>query len=293
MDVETNNFNCISLKKLVAFTFIIFIMGFLVSFLIPVEDAYRNEIFNTIVYTFILLWIIINLKKSNISLKCLLGPLPDIIWSRNLILISIFITLLSISIILTILYTLTYVSPNFISSVFNTSNSKGNTNTLILIYKYFFCISIVPLTEELIFRGILINKWGMKYGSKTAIIFSTLLFSILHGNKFIAPLILGYIVGILYIRTGRLLLTIICHSINNIMAGFSYILQIIGSGNSNTILYSIKSFRIYMKCGVVLFILLLPIAIYYISKYSIKNNMESPYYKIVRGSDNITYTNNH
>ena len=84
-------------------------------------------------------------------------------------------------------------------------------------------IVIAPVAEETLFRGILLSGLARRYGTRTAILLSSLAFSMVHPNllqggaAFISGLILGYI----FIRTGRKLATVIfLHAINNLAAYF-------------------------------------------------------------------------
>lgn len=75
-----------------------------------------------------------------------------------------------------------------------------------------------PVTEELIFREAIMGHM-MRRGSNvwTAIIFSSLCFGIIHFNPAQVPFAfaVGLILGIIYVRTGNIVLTSIIHVINN------------------------------------------------------------------------------
>ena len=73
---------------------------------------------------------------------------------------------------------------------------------------------IAPLLEEFAFRGLLLHRWAHKYGLKSAVIWSSVLFGVLHPDP-IAAFIFGVCMCILYLRSQSILLPIICHSIYN------------------------------------------------------------------------------
>lgn len=77
-------------------------------------------------------------------------------------------------------------------------------------------VVIGPIAEELIFRKALIDRLG-KYGEKMALIVSSVAFGIFHGNfdqLFYATMI-GFVLGFLYIKTGRIRFSCILHMLVN------------------------------------------------------------------------------
>jgi len=80
-------------------------------------------------------------------------------------------------------------------------------------------VLIAPVTEELIFRGIIMHGLMRNYSKTSAIFFSGLLFALFHMNpwQFPATFILGILLGYLMIRTNNLLLCITGHALNNLL----------------------------------------------------------------------------
>lgn len=78
-----------------------------------------------------------------------------------------------------------------------------------------------PIFEELIFRGIILKGLlnnGM--APKTAIVLSSVVFGIVHGNpwQFLGAAMLGLVLGLAYYKTKSILLTMILHALNNLVA---------------------------------------------------------------------------
>jgi len=96
-------------------------------------------------------------------------------------------------------------------------------------------ISIVgPLAEEVVFRGAMMGYMLKQNVSPTvAILVSALLFGLMHINPAQVPfaMIVGVILGVIYYRTGNIILTTIIHVINNSIAT---ILANISDGSSFT-----------------------------------------------------------
>lgn len=77
---------------------------------------------------------------------------------------------------------------------------------------------IAPIFEELILRKLIIDR-TIKYGAKVSIIISAVIFSLLHANlnQFFYTLLLGGFFAYVYIKTGRIIYSIILHSFINLM----------------------------------------------------------------------------
>lgn len=86
------------------------------------------------------------------------------------------------------------------------------------IYINLLVISILaPIFEEIFFRKLLIDR-TIKYGAKLSILLSALLFALFHGNlsQFFYAFLLGGFFAYIYIKTGKIIYTIILHLIVNL-----------------------------------------------------------------------------
>jgi len=77
-----------------------------------------------------------------------------------------------------------------------------------------------PIMEELVFRKLLINR-TLRYGEGVSIILSGLMFGLFHGNlnQFVYTFVMGVFWGFIYVKTGRVLYTIIMHALMNFFGG--------------------------------------------------------------------------
>lgn len=77
---------------------------------------------------------------------------------------------------------------------------------------------VVPVFEEVIFRGLLYGLMRKRYGVKRAIIFSSLVFGLMHGLGFVIvfAVLAGIGFALLYERTGSLAPCIIAHVVGNL-----------------------------------------------------------------------------
>ena len=78
-------------------------------------------------------------------------------------------------------------------------------------------VVVAPLTEEVFFRGLILNGFKQRYSEKKAVWAQAALFSLMHMNPVQMPftLVLGALFGWLRLRTGSLWPPVLCHVLNN------------------------------------------------------------------------------
>jgi uncharacterized protein len=97
----------------------------------------------------------------------------------------------------------------------------GISHTPLNILAMFLAIAVAaPLVEELLFRGLLQTALAKYVPVWAAIIVSSLLFALVHGQPYAIPALMSLSIafGYLYHRTGSLRTNIILHMANNIFA---------------------------------------------------------------------------
>lgn len=113
--------------------------------------------------------------------------------------------------------TMTVFCPYSISDcrIYDIYLAKGTDLVFIVINTVFFA----PVVEEIVFRLIIYNKIKIKYGFKKAIVFSSLIFAVLHlqnsPQNAINALIGGLFFSIVYEYTASLKLSTVMHMVNN------------------------------------------------------------------------------
>ncbi|MDJ0611721.1 MAG: CPBP family intramembrane metalloprotease [Kiloniellales bacterium] len=78
-------------------------------------------------------------------------------------------------------------------------------------------VVVAPVMEEVFFRGFLLHRWRLKYGDRRAVIFSSLIFAILHVD-ILGGMVFGVVVSLIAMRTGSLIGPILAHGANNAIA---------------------------------------------------------------------------
>lgn len=133
-----------------------------------------------------------------------------------------FSVLLSIAVIFALFIPLSIVNSEFVQFwldigpdlvLFDSSGYYVLPNVL----NFLSIVVITPIVEEVVFRGFLLHRWSYKWSLRTAIIVSSLLFAVVHLDP-IGAFIFGVGMCILYLKTQSLLVPILCHSANNLIA---------------------------------------------------------------------------
>ena len=78
---------------------------------------------------------------------------------------------------------------------------------------------VIPILEELLLRGIIAGQLYLWYGTVISVLLSSICFGILHNNivQFIYAVVVGIGLGLMYLKTKRLSLNIICHCLINLI----------------------------------------------------------------------------
>ena len=151
------------------------------------------------------------------------------------------------------------------SDVVNPIQNLINSTDMIL---NLIIISIIaPIFEEIIFRKLLIDR-TIKYGARISIILSATLFGLMHGNlnQFFYAFLLGGFFAYVYIKTGKIIYTILMHIILNLI-GSVLSLFVVESVNAIT-QGTYTAFDAGIILGFVLFIIIATlIGLYGLIKY--------------------------
>jgi membrane protease YdiL (CAAX protease family) len=88
---------------------------------------------------------------------------------------------------------------------------------------WFAAIIVAPVVEELVFRGVLQRLLMRVVAPFGAILVASMIFAAVHGNAAQAAVALpcGMILGYSYFRSRTLVVPIVIHSLNNLLAWFS------------------------------------------------------------------------
>lgn len=82
---------------------------------------------------------------------------------------------------------------------------------------FFLLVVVAPVTEEVLFRGLILRGFLANYSKRSAILLSALLFAVMHTNpwQFISAFVAGVLLAWLLIETGSLLPCLVAHAVAN------------------------------------------------------------------------------
>lgn len=223
-----NPFDIIKFRTHVLTTFIaiyLFLLTFFVVMeyqnLLPwsIEDRLWQPINSIVIFGTVCAILLVTGQRAGLRIKQLFGRVPRFPLGYGLLLItSMFIFSLSSSLLL--FYPISFLAPGFVEE--RLSQQLFEIETAVpIIYKglmLFVAIVFAPLTEEFIFRGVLLQRWAVRWNLPVGIMASSVLFGILHVNNPLGLTMFGIIMALLYIRTRSLWVPIIAHALNNIVA---------------------------------------------------------------------------
>jgi len=248
--MESNSFSIIKGRYLVIVWLLPFIYmpgaGYLEYRLLDsTSEWYWYEVLYTYYYH---LWgiagasILVYLGKPNI--RTMLGTFrsEELLPSFKL---TAFIFVFSIAAAYLLFYPLSFYTPKFVNYWYIELppfiySSNDVYPVLPNILSLLSLVVIAPLVEEFIFRGLLLYRWAQKWGLKTAIILSSLLFGLVHPDP-IGATAFGIAMCILYLRTQSLWIPIICHGANNLVV---WLIEVGSySYNGPDFIYTLKHFQ--------------------------------------------------
>jgi len=243
----------------------------------------KDPIFAPIIYnlTFILLsaWAIKRLRYLHLDLKRLIGQLPNRYPWLPTLGIVIAILLFSLGSGQLFYYVLSLFNPSLVESLLNQKTFYSGSETfspiLYNLLMVFTVLVVAPVTEEFLFRGILLHRWTTKWGVTPALIISSILFGLLHAN-IIGLFVFGLMMALLYIKTRTLIVPIICHSLNN-LAAIGLELASMSSSTTESI-NTLTQLRTYWWVGIIYVALAAPWLFMFIYKSWPKQSSTMPYF---------------
>jgi len=152
-------------------------------------------------------------------------------------------------------------------------------SSLPIIYKFLETIAMVvvlPITQEFIFRGLLLHRFTTKWNIAIAIWASSIIFGLLHPGDLFGTFLFGVVMALLYIKTKTLIVPIVAHAMYNTIA----ILFGILAENDGTIIAKITTETISGNWILSLLFVAtsLPFLIQFIYRHFPAKNQASPYF---------------
>ena len=195
--------------------------------------------FMAVWYVLILALLVPIRRRARLNWATLMGPTPTrpvVIWSC---LTAVGLVGVSIAALVVVFVPLSYVAPDFVTFwlledipvLFRLSGDHwviGNLLALVTVTVF------APLTEELLFRGLLLPAWVVRMGRGRAILLTSLAFAILHADP-VGGFVFAVIVAEAFLRTGSLWVSVLIHVVNNVLGVILGVAHLVVTGHAGPV----------------------------------------------------------
>ncbi len=151
---------------------------------------------------------------SGIDVRRLFGPVPPRPVFR-LTIVAVPMMALAIAGFWLLFLPLAYVAPGFVRQW---GLASANMRPVVTLSgwsaQFLVAVVMAPVVEEVLFRGIILQRWAEKWGTRNAVIASSALFALGH-VELLGHFVFGVVMCALYIRTKSLWVPIATHALNN------------------------------------------------------------------------------
>lgn len=152
-------------------------------------------------------------RRAGLRWRRLFGPRP----SRAELLMAMVVApvaLFTLADALLLYVPLSYLAPGFVKRQL-LDNTMFDIHTLRQWALLMLAgVGLAPVLEEIVFRGILMQRWSHRWGTRTGVIASSALFAVMHG-EWLGHFLFGVAMSALYLRTRKLWVPIAAHALNN------------------------------------------------------------------------------
>ncbi|WOD39236.1 type II CAAX endopeptidase family protein [Nodosilinea sp. E11] len=242
------------------------------------DDPILAPILYSLIFSGLCASILMVARRSPLNLAALLGPWPrHLAWVQLLWLVA-GLFLFSLGTFHVSYLGLSLVAPGWVENTLqqsiglsaNGATAPGLYNALML----FSVVVVAPITEEFIFRGILLHRWGVKWGIRPAIVLTSVLFGVLHSNL-IGLFVFGVVMSLLYLSTRSLLVPMAAHAINNAIASA---IDLLSSQPTSTTIDTLGEFRASWWLGVLCLLVSAPWVLRYVAYHWPDRRAPLPYF---------------
>lgn len=247
---------------------------YLVSLVTPLDpgDPATGDVLRLLsIFGAVLAWIVWVCRRAGVSLRRLVGRIPaGHNWWATLGLLVVTMAF-SIGSGAIVNYGLAVAAPGVLEFLLE---SMPNPPLAYHVAMAVVAVVLGPAIEELLFRGVLLNRWAAKWSVARAVVATSVAFGILHGNP-VGVTVAGLVMAVLYLRTGTLLVPIAFHAANNLVArilGF-----MMGPPEPVDVAAEIQEIRDAALWGIAIVAVTLPVLVWYLRRHWPSRGARIPY----------------
>ena len=255
--------------------FVVAALVALISPLDPMESATSDLVVELALYGLVAAWIVWACRNADIDLGRFVGRVPagyNWLPAAGLLAITMTFSLGSLSVTF---YGLSRVAPELLESLL----AFGGPDPDSMISSVWWVIggvAVAPVLEEVLFRGVFVSRWGVKWGLGTGIVVSSAIFGILHVDV-AGAVSLGLVASLLYLQSRTLIVPIAFHAANNLVATVPMFMP--GPAEPWTLAAELEEIEAMALPGLAMVVVTLPVIIWYVRRHWPSRDAEIPYMK--------------
>lgn len=243
---------------------------------VSLKDPAMGLLQYILIFGLMTLWVLGRFQQLGVKLRHVVGQVPPSYpWLPTLSLVLALITFSAGSFLLSF-YGLSLMAPQFVEKVLVDLQVSSSQTQLPELHRFLTVLTLVivaPVAEELIFRGVLLQRWAKKWGMRTALIVSSLLFGLCHANV-LGLSVFGLIMGILYVQNRTLVVPIACHALNNFLV---LLFSIATHESTHQSVPTLANLQSSLGAGIILLTLSAPWLVWFITRNFPHAHTPTPY----------------
>ncbi len=164
--------------------------------------------------------LLVRVENAGLDTSRLFGAAPGL-QTLRLATVALPLAILSIAGFWLLFLPLSFAAPEFVRHwALESQQQQPMTNMSQWLSMTFVAVVAAPLVEEVLFRGLLLQRWSLKWGTPTAVVATSALFAVGH-VELLGHFLFGVVMCALYLRTKSLWVPIVTHASNNLLASLS------------------------------------------------------------------------
>lgn len=184
--------------------------------LIPPDSVWSTTAEDLLYYAVFGVWAICQYRKVHLTPGTLLGSFPHKASDWRKLLLAFPLMISAVGLFWLMWYPLSFPFPEFTENHILQGwpphwDSEAPLNSLVEIA---MTVAVAPIIEEIVYRGLLLYRWALKWGPWCALTLSSTMFGFMHDDV-LGAIVFGFVMGFVAVRTCGLWIPIALHSFYN------------------------------------------------------------------------------
>ena len=257
---------------------VVFVVAALAGLILPLdsmESATGDVVVEVAIHGLVAAWIVWACRNADIDLGRFVGRVPA--GYNWLPAVGLLVTTMTFSLgsLFVTAYGLSRVSPELLESLL-AAGAPDPDSMISLVWWVIGAVAVAPVLEEVLFRGVFLSRWGVKWGIGTAIVVSSAIFGILHLDV-AGAMALGVVASLLYLQSRTLIVPIAFHAANNLVATGAMFMP--GPDEPWTFADELAEIEAMARPGLAMVVVTLPVLIWYVRRHWPSRDAAIPYIK--------------